>query len=87
MCLAVFVPRNLKLEECGGLYHVINRGNTRHPVFATDGAKVAFERTLWETIIQFGWRLHAYVIMHPEKWVRPFIVSSGVMPSVTVDKV
>jgi len=32
-------------------------------VVASDGAKVAFGRTLWETIIQFGWRLRAYVIM------------------------
>jgi len=32
-------------------------------VVASDGAKVAFERTLWETTIQFGWRLRAYVIM------------------------
>jgi len=53
-CLAGFVPRKPRLEECGGLYHVIKRGNYRHPVFATDGAKVAFEHTLWETIIQLG---------------------------------
>jgi len=57
------MPRNLRLQECGGLYHVINRGNYRHPVFSSDDAKVTSERTFWETIIQFGWRLHAYVIM------------------------
>lgn len=32
-------------------------------MFASDCAKDAFERTLWETIIQYGWRIHAYVIM------------------------
>ena len=57
------MPRKLRLEEAGGLYHVINRGNYRQPVFASDGAIEAFERTLWETVEQFGWRLHAYVVM------------------------
>lgn len=57
------MPRKLRLEEAGGLYHVINRGNYRQPVFASDGAIDAFTRTLGETINQFGWRLHAYVIM------------------------
>jgi len=32
-------------------------------VFASDCAKDAFERTLWEKIIQLGWRFHDYVIM------------------------
>ena len=57
------MPRKLRFEEEGGLYHVINRGNYRHAVFGSEGASEAFERTLWETVGQFGWRVHAYVIM------------------------
>jgi REP element-mobilizing transposase RayT len=57
------MARKLRLEEVGGLYHVINRGNYRQPVFASNGAIDAFNRTLGETVRQFGWRLHAYVIM------------------------
>jgi REP element-mobilizing transposase RayT len=57
------MPRRLRFEEVDALYHVINRGNYRQPVFASDGAVEAFLRTLWETVRQFGWRVHAYVIM------------------------
>lgn len=51
------------MEEAGGLYHVINRGNYRAAVFGSQGAKVAFEKALVEALGQYGWRLHAYVIM------------------------
>jgi REP element-mobilizing transposase RayT len=57
------MPRKLRLEEEGGLYHVINRGNYRTAIFGTEGAKAAFEKALAETLGQYGWRLHAYVIM------------------------
>ena len=52
------------MEEAGGLYHVINRGNYRQPVFGTVGAASAFEQTLWATLRRFGWRLHAYILMN-----------------------
>jgi Transposase and inactivated derivatives len=45
------------------LYHVINRGNYRHAVFGTVGAAQAFETALWETVKQYGWRVHGYVLM------------------------
>lgn len=57
------MPRKLRLEVEGGLYHVINRGNYRSDIFGSAGAKLAFEKALVETIPRFGWRLHAYVIM------------------------
>ena len=52
------------MEEAGGLYHVINRGNYRQPVFGTVGAASAFEQTLWAALRLFGWRLHAYTLMN-----------------------
>lgn len=57
------MARKLRYEEEGGLYHVINRGNYRHPVFGSVGAAQAFEATLWETLKRYGWKLHAYVLM------------------------
>ncbi|HRJ46890.1 MAG TPA: transposase [Opitutaceae bacterium] len=57
------MARKLRLEEAGGLYHVINRGNYRQPVFGSVGAAQAFETTLRETVERFGWRVHAYVLM------------------------
>lgn len=51
------------MDEAGGLYHVINRGNYREWIFETEGAKLAFERTLLEASERAGWILHAFCIM------------------------
>jgi REP element-mobilizing transposase RayT len=45
------------------MYHVINRGNYRRDAFASDGAAEALERTLMEAARQYGWKVHAYVVM------------------------
>ncbi len=57
------MARKLRIEYEGALYHVINRGNYRGDVFGSVGAAEAFTAALAETCEQFGWRLHAYVIM------------------------
>lgn len=57
------MARKLRLEYEGGLYHVINRGNYRADIFATAGAKAAFEKCLGEACEKSHWVLHAYVIM------------------------
>lgn len=57
------MPRRLRLETAGALYHVLNRGNYRRDVFAAAGAASAFERTLGEACTRHGWRVHAYVVM------------------------
>lgn len=57
------MPRKHRVEEEGGLYHVINRGNYRQWVFESEGAKVGFEKALFESCARANWVLHAYVIM------------------------
>ena len=57
------MARKLRLEYEGAMYHVINRGNYRSDIFATVGAKAAFESCLFEACAKAKWRLHAYVIM------------------------
>ena len=57
------MARLLRLEYAGACYHVVNRGNYRRDVFAEDGARKAFEQTLFEAAERFGWLLHAFVIM------------------------
>jgi len=57
------MPRKLRLEYPGAVYHVINRGNYRADIFATSGARIAFTSCLWEACKKSGWRLHAYVLM------------------------
>ena len=57
------MPRKLRLEYPGARYHVINRGNYRSDVFASEGAKQAFERTLFEACLKWNWLLYAFVLM------------------------
>ena len=59
------MARKLRLEEEGGIYHVINRGNYRRWFFAQEGSKLAFAKALSEGCGRFGWVLHAYCIMGP----------------------
>jgi REP element-mobilizing transposase RayT len=57
------MPRSLRIEYAGALYHVINRGNYRRDVFETDGAAEVFVTVLTEATQQYGWKVHAYVVM------------------------
>ena len=57
------MTRPPRLEYAGARYHVINRGNYRRDVFEDEGAAEAFERTLGEAAVKFGWRVAAYVVM------------------------
>jgi REP element-mobilizing transposase RayT len=57
------MARKLRIEYPGALYHVINRGNYRRDVFESAGAAEAFVAALREAVAQYGWRVHAYVVM------------------------
>ncbi|MGH7945837.1 MAG: transposase [Opitutaceae bacterium] len=57
------MARKLRLEYPGAMYHVINRGNYRMDIFATEGAKQAFEACLVEACAKAHWRLHGFVVM------------------------
>src|SRR4051812_10089801 len=57
------MARKLRLEFSGAVYHVINRGNYRAWIFASVGAKQAFEACLFAACARCGWLLHAFVIM------------------------
>ncbi|MEO6874715.1 MAG: transposase [Opitutaceae bacterium] len=52
-----------RLESAGGVFHVINRGNYKAPVFASDGAKAAFLKCLGETCERAKWQVHAWCLM------------------------
>jgi REP element-mobilizing transposase RayT len=57
------MARSLRIQYEGSLYHVINRGNYRSDIYATEGAAQSFLATVLEAVSRHGWRLHAYVIM------------------------
>jgi putative transposase len=57
------MPRSLRIEYEGAIYHILNRGNYRQGVFAADASKEAFLSTLWAACDRCGWILHAYCLM------------------------
>jgi putative transposase len=57
------MPRKIRIEYPGALYHVINRGNYRSWIFKTAGARKSFLETLKECCSVMGWKLHAWCLM------------------------
>jgi REP element-mobilizing transposase RayT len=57
------MARRLRIRFPGARYHVINRGNLRHDIFATAGARRSFAGVTGEACGKFGWRMHAYIVM------------------------
>ncbi len=58
------MARRLRIQYPDARYHVINRGNLRHDIFATPGAIRSFIAALEQAAKQFAWRVHAFVVMH-----------------------
>lgn len=57
------MPRALRIEYPGAIYHAMSRGNNGQAIYKTDQGRRLFLSTLGETCIQTGWRIHAYVLM------------------------
>lgn len=57
------MPRTLRLEYPGAVYHVLNRGNYRSDIFREDGARLAFLACLGEACERTGWVVHAWCVM------------------------
>jgi len=57
------MPRKVRIEYGGAIYHVLNRGNYRQALFTVQGSAEMFEGTLFDCCSRFGWRLFAYVVM------------------------
>jgi len=57
------MPRPLRIQFPGAVYHVMNRGNGRQAIFedATDARR--FMALLEEIAAPLGWRFHAYCLM------------------------
>ena len=58
-----FMPRQLRIEYSGAIYHVMNRGDRREPIFGDDADRKRFLETLGEECAKTEWRLHAYRLM------------------------
>lgn len=59
--------RPKRAADVGLIYHVLNRGNARLPIFGKDGDYEAFERILGQAVERTGTPLLAYCLM-PNHW-------------------
>jgi len=57
------VPRKLRLEYEGAIYHLMNRGDRKEPIFLDDQDRQRFVATLGEVCERTGWQVHAYCLM------------------------
>ena len=57
------MPRSLRIEYPGAIYHVMNRGDRREPIFLDDVDHEKFLTTLAEACAKTDWQVHAYCLM------------------------
>src|SRR6266853_6938740 len=57
------MPRRMRVEFAGAVYHVLDSGDRREAIFGDDTDRELFLRTLQEVCTRTGWRVHAYVLM------------------------
>jgi REP-associated tyrosine transposase len=51
------------VEYAGAIYHVMNRGDRREPIFRADADRLMFLETLGQGCQKTGWRVHAWCLM------------------------
>lgn len=61
------MPRGPRADEAGGLYHALNRGNSRTEIFHKEADYEAFERILSEGLEHYEVHLFCYQLM-PNHW-------------------
>ena len=57
------MPRQLRIEYEGAIYHLLSRGDRREEIFWDDLDRQAFLRLLERTCKRTGWEVHAYCLM------------------------
>lgn len=57
------MARKLRVQYPGAIYHVINRGDRREPIFKDEADRKRFLETLAEACVKTAWQVHAYCLM------------------------
>jgi putative transposase len=57
------MPRKLRVEYPGAMYHIMSRGDQRDDIFLDDVDRHDFIKTLAEVCLRTGWQVHAYCLM------------------------
>ena len=57
------MPRKLRVEYPGAIYHVMNRGDRREPIFRDEEDRKVFLLTLGQCCGKTDWQVHAWCLM------------------------
>ncbi len=57
------MARKLRIEYPGAIYHVMNRGDRREPIFLDDKDRQLFMETLGQACQKTAWQVHALCLM------------------------
>ena len=57
------MPRSIRIDYAGAVYHVMCHGVRREAIFRDGGDSACFLDTLAEMCGRTGFRIHAYVLM------------------------
>jgi REP element-mobilizing transposase RayT len=57
------VPRKIRIEYIGAMYHIMSRGDRGETIFLNDVDRQDFIKTLAEACQKTGWQVHAYCLM------------------------
>jgi REP element-mobilizing transposase RayT len=57
------MARKLRVQYSGAIYHLMNRGDRREPIFLDDDDRHLFLNTLAEACRKTDWQLHAWCLM------------------------
>ncbi len=57
------MPRQIRMEYPGAIYHVMSRGNRKQGICVDDADRQDFLNTLAETCRKTGFQVHAYCLM------------------------
>ena len=57
------MPRKLRVEYPGAIYHLMNRGDRKEDIFVDDRDRQRFRETLGEGCQRTGWQVRADCLM------------------------
>src|SRR6266567_1774710 len=57
------MARKLRVQYPRAIYHLMNRGDRREPIFKDDEDRRRFLETLGQTCARTGWQVQAYCLM------------------------
>jgi REP element-mobilizing transposase RayT len=57
------MPRKMRVQYPGAMYHVMSRGDQREDIFLDDADRYDFLKTLAEACLKTDWMVHAFCLM------------------------